>query len=201
MLTWTIVSVTLASTLGSILVPQQHLLIDARNAICAGDRAFVYTIDGAGSVAWAYPPDWETSDEANAVLPYPWIEVDELPSNYNEALKSRPILTFQEEIVDLVLAEYGRARVECEAVQCYLLSSPIPVPLRPPAGTQAKCCLPRQTKVPSVAGGKFSLVTKSTESTAAATAMCALLTACAPAPVHTFPPCFLITSPSLSLPR
>ena len=168
-LTWTIVGITLASTLGSILVPQQHLLIDARNAICAGDRDFVYTIDGAGSVAWSYPPDWEESVPSE----YPWIEVDALPSNYGEEVAKRPVLTFQEQIIDLVLAEYGRPSIECEPALCYDQSEQIPVPLRPPAGVQAKCCLPRQTRVPSVGGGKFSLVTKSTESNTDATEMCA----------------------------
>ena len=168
-------TITLASALGSILVPQQHLLIDARNAICAGDRDFVYTIDGAGSVAWAYPPDWEQS-ELGSQLPedydYRWIEVDELPPNY--ATAGIPSLTFQEKIIDLVLAEYGRPSIDCPVSVCYDQSEQIPVPLRPPAGFQAKCCLPRQTKVPSVTGGKFSVATKSTETGIAATEMCAL---------------------------
>ena len=32
-----------------------QVLVNARDALCAGDTDFVYTVDGLGVLAWAYP--------------------------------------------------------------------------------------------------------------------------------------------------
>ena len=45
--------VTVAFT--TILVPQRRILVDAKDALCAGDRNFVYSIGALGSPAWSYP--------------------------------------------------------------------------------------------------------------------------------------------------
>lgn len=46
------VAAVLGVVLGCILLPQRDLLVQARDALCAGDRDFVYTLDGLGSIAW-----------------------------------------------------------------------------------------------------------------------------------------------------
>merc|ERR1712066_55020 len=37
------------------LDPYIDVLVEARDALCAGDQEFVYSIDGAGVLAWTYP--------------------------------------------------------------------------------------------------------------------------------------------------
>jgi hypothetical protein len=39
----------------AVVSPQVSLLVSARDALCAGDVDFVYTHDGLGVAAWAYP--------------------------------------------------------------------------------------------------------------------------------------------------
>ena len=54
---------------------------------------------------------------------------------------------------------------------CYLdgsITGGVPVPL---STGRAKCCLPQQTKVPTVTGGKFAIATKNLESLSEANAM------------------------------
>ena len=160
-LTTTVTIVTLATAVGCILIPQGNLLVDARNAICAGDLDFVYAIDGSGSVAWAYP---RSTDHDAPDPEYEWIENSQLPSNYPPQY-----LNFPSYVLDLVLASNGRPNDLCPAALCYNPNTSIPTPLE----EQAPCCLPRQTKVPSISGGKFSLSTKSTENTFEANQMCA----------------------------
>ena len=57
---------------------------------------------------------------------------------------------------------------ECPFERCYDPAAAIPIPL---TVNRARCCLPVQTKVPSVVGGKFSTQTKSAESLADATSI------------------------------
>ena len=38
-----------------LLHPQAQTLVRARDALCSGDVDFVYTRDGIGAFAWAYP--------------------------------------------------------------------------------------------------------------------------------------------------
>ena len=45
-----------------ILVPQKNVLIEARDALCAGDRDFVYAVGGLGSPAWGYPDALQRGD-------------------------------------------------------------------------------------------------------------------------------------------
>jgi hypothetical protein len=161
-LTVTVTMITLACMIGSILIPQGNLLIDARNAICAGDLDFVYTIDGSGSLAWGYPG---LPDQNQTQPKYRWIQDFELPSNYPASSRDQ---IFPSYVIDLVLAAYGRSDVPCPEELCYNPDTAIPTPL----DNKAPCCLPQQTKVPSVLGGKFSLGTKSGESATEANQMC-----------------------------
>ena len=62
----------------------------------------------------------------------------------------------------------GFGRDSCPAEGCYDPSFAIPVPLQT---QRAKCCLPRQTRVPTVVGGKFAIATKNLESLSEANAM------------------------------
>ena len=45
-----------------ILVPQKNVLMDAKDALCAGDVHFVYAVGGLGSPAWGYPHGFERAD-------------------------------------------------------------------------------------------------------------------------------------------
>ena len=69
-----------------------------------------------------------------------------------------------------MLAGYGR--VVCPFRVCYDPNNAIPVALTD-AANRNRCCVPRQTKAPSVQSGKFSLVTKGSETLTEANSMCA----------------------------
>ena len=53
-------------------------------------------------------------------------------------------------VLESVLAGHGRDA--CPGELCYDPSTQIPVPKK---GYRAPCCIPRQTKAPSIVGGKF----------------------------------------------
>ena len=66
----------------------------------------------------------------------------------------------------------GYGRTVCPVRICYDPNNAIPVPLLDLEGRN-RCCIPKQTQVPSVQSGKFSLVTKGSETLTEANAMCA----------------------------
>ena len=53
----------LAGFVAMQLMPQLTVLVGARDALCAGDLEFVFTRDGVGTFAWAYP---DTVDRTHA---------------------------------------------------------------------------------------------------------------------------------------
>ena len=58
----------MVSAISGIVVPQTGILIDALDALCAGDRDFVRVLDGVGATAWGYPT-FELQQEAQQPLP------------------------------------------------------------------------------------------------------------------------------------
>ena len=153
------VLVIVGSMCGAILgymVPQGRTLIDVRNALCAGDREFVFALDGVGSVAWGYPTEVGYQED----IWWPW----HVPWN-----EGHSVLSFPEHVLDLVLDGAGRVSDdECTAHVCYDPTSTIPIPLN---RTRAPCCLAAQTNVPTISAGKFSIKEKSVETSVDATNM------------------------------
>ena len=43
--------------------PQVAVLTQARDALCAGDLDFVWSVDGAGVLAWTYPAGVEAQEK------------------------------------------------------------------------------------------------------------------------------------------
>lgn len=107
--------------------PQVDLYVNARDAICAGDQDFVYTTDGLGVVAWAYP-NATASDKAWEKEPrnFPGGErtsVEEMLEYGNAESTLSPSFTLS--VIDAVLRQNGLA---CNAT----LHSPSPHTAPPP---------------------------------------------------------------------
>ena len=133
--------------------PQLDVLKDVKAAICYGEKEFVYAIDGVGTVAWSPGTcSGQVCDGTNADSAGNWI------NDPTEDLK------FKEFIINAALSGYGFG--SCPVDQCYDPAGAIPIPL---SSGRAPCCLPFQTKVDSIVGGKFSLATKGAESLSDAT--------------------------------
>ena len=112
-----LVASQLAWAITAHLSPQLTVLQDVKDAICAGDRDFVYAVDGMGVVTWSYPPAVEGSIEESSnsgFTPWPFV------SNS---------LTGSERVVDKILDNQGR--IECPPTSCFLIISPTlpPFPL------------------------------------------------------------------------
>ena len=155
-----LVSVSLISVFATVVVPQQTILREARDAMCAGDVDFVYTVDGAGTVTWGYP-----DGVPQPILPLPldrpvWTPLD----------PEKEYASFSDYVIDFVLQGAGRADLtSCPVSSCYNLSTAIPTPYL----NGSPCCLARQTRSLSIITGKLSIYRKSLESTAEANIMCA----------------------------
>ena len=142
------------------LNPQLAVLEGVKDAVCAGDRDFVFGIDGMGVVTWGFPPSVEGTVEESTDYGYrawPILEREQLRGS------SRTI--------DAILA--GNGRVSCPTEECYITVSPTSPPVPLPEIFQPACCLPQQTKAPSIESGRFSVRTKATANIAVATEMCA----------------------------
>ena len=135
------------------LLPQITMLQEAKDALCAGERDFVYTIDGLGSPAWSY-----TEGMAPATPPTrPWINLsasDELLLNYPEYTLEKVLqgdMRNQGQPFDIEL---------CPQADCYN-GTVDGVPVAKPESERPGCCLGIQTKVPEIEAGIFSVTSKS----------------------------------------
>mmetsp|Transcript_36411 Transcript_36411/g.97292 ORF Transcript_36411/g.97292 Transcript_36411/m.97292 type:complete len:755 (-) Transcript_36411:467-2731(-) len=149
------VATMLGAVLGLILLPQRNLLVQARDALCAGDRDFVFTLDGLGSIAWTYP---EGTNEAKLYSRnYP---DGGDPKRRRPSLKSQPLYT--DGVIDTVLAQQGRKYHAslCSTEECFDTTLLVPTPLadRPP------CCKAISTRVPVSRGARLSVEQKAAES-------------------------------------
>jgi len=146
MVTFLTVCGCLGFTANKFITDQLTILYDVKAAICAGDQDFVYTLDGVGSISWGFP------ESANRDPPSDWPYAEWQTKEYDDNLP------FQSHVLEAVLN--GKGREVCPADECYDATSAVPVP-KP---DQAECCLPHQTRVPAISGGKFAIITKSRES-------------------------------------
>lgn len=150
------------------MVPQLIILESVKGAICGGDRDFVYAIDGMGVVVWGYPPSIASSLATLQDSGYsPWPE-------YRGENGSQEDIDLNEQTVNSILE--GWARTECPSSSCYYSGeaaqgAPAPVPL--PASVRAACCLPTQTRAPSIEYGKFSVLSKASARLPETADMCA----------------------------
>jgi hypothetical protein len=123
------------------ITPQMDILRQSRAAICGGDQSFVYSVDAAGGLSWSYPRHLDVS---STTFDIDWV------SDPSERL------TFLEYAMDAVVA--GNGRTDCPSELCYDAEALVPVPID--GRLRAPCCIPRQTKVPDIDGGVFSVQAK-----------------------------------------
>ena len=146
-------------TYSQTISPQYTTLVDAVDAVCAGDREFVYTLDGVGAMFWGY------GDNDLQYRQYQWLDPDYPDYRPWKTEAADVERTYAEFLLDRVLSGHGRSVNSCPLqTGCYIPDpggSGFPVPLTD--GTAPDCCLVLQTNVPIVDAGKFSLVAKSTE--------------------------------------
>ena len=160
-LSFTLVAVQLTWAYSTYLSPQLDILEGIKDAVCAGDRDFVFAIDGMGTVTWGYPPTVTNLGDLSASPGFvPWPnKAGEVFANHNEV------------IIDSIII--GTGRQDCPLDQCYGTVYPgtPPVPLHP--SRRSECCVTQQTKAPSIEFGSFSVQTKATLDTLGTTGMCA----------------------------
>lgn len=145
--------------IGTYLVPQLTVLENVQGAICGGDRDFVYAVDGMGTVVWGYPPGvLGTVQEFNEKGYAPWKQIAGEHLNINQ------------EAVNSIVE--GNGRGTCPSELCYFPGSPTPLSVL----ERAACCVPFQTKAPSIEYGRYSVQSKSTADVVETTKMCVLST-------------------------
>ena len=140
---FSMVAAQMSWALSTYLVPQLSVLQGVSDAICSGDQEFVFAIDGMGTVVWGFPYTVNASEPPDFKL-FPELEGEAQTLDYNQ------------QTIDALLNGHGRGA--CPAELCYNSNFPIPVPL--PQAVRAACCIPRQTKAPTIESGKFSIKTK-----------------------------------------
>ena len=135
-LSFTLVAVQLTWAYSTYLSPQLDILEGIKDAVCAGDRDFVFAIDGMGTVTWGYPPTVTNLGDLSASPGFvPWPnKAGEVFANHNEV------------IIDSIII--GTGRQDCPLDQCYGTVYPgtPPVPLHP--SRRSECCVTQQTKAP-----------------------------------------------------
>ena len=153
----------LGAAIGTVLVPQMDVLVHARDALCAGDRDFVFTRDGIGAIAWAYPDGVDTS--ARRARNYPDGKTPKPPESQGNRAVMDEKETYAASTIDNLLRQSGRDEYQdaCGDDLCYQVDA-IHDTLRDKPG-RPDCCFAKKTKLPSVDAGRFSIFAKSTEST------------------------------------
>jgi hypothetical protein len=130
-----LVVAVLVGVVVGMLFPQTSLLLQARDALCAGDTEFVVTRDGLGVVAWSYPETVETHKINSRNFPD-----GQPPAMGSEAL-SRDSASYAESLIDTLLRQMGRAQFQdsCTQEVCYIFDPAIGPPVLdrtiPPTGT------------------------------------------------------------------
>ena len=161
---------TVVAVLGTIvstsLLPQTSTLVAARDALCAGDIDFVYTRDGMGAVAWAYPETVDQSIVASRNFPSGTWDY----SMGAEALTT-PKESYGASVVDTLLRQQGRAPFQeaCNMSVCYYFDEVKKFSLERP--DRPDCCFAKKVRVPNIDAGRFALKTKTNEDTATAVAL------------------------------
>ena len=145
-LSFVLVVAQMSWAITTFLAPQLTVLENVKAAICAGDRDFVYGVDGMGTIVWGYPPRVNPGT----------IGFAEWPTDDTEELSNNGL------VVDSILL--GNGRGSCPPQNCYYTQfAPLP-PIPLPASERAACCVPTQTKAPSIEYGRYSVRSKTTAS-------------------------------------
>lgn len=141
------------------LSPQISIMVRARDALCTGDTEFVYTQDGLGVVAWAYPPNVNTA-ETNA-LNFP---DGKPPEKGYEGIRTNT-RSFTTSVIDVLLRQQGRAIFQdnCSEAVCYNTS--VTNYLQNIVGLREDCCHAKKVRSPQTEAGLFSLAIKAAETT------------------------------------
>lgn len=137
-----------------LVVPQVRILIKAKDALCAGHRDFVYTIDGFGVTSWTYTGDDPSHNRSAGIGDRRW------PFNPREVDLSYPEYTVESVIHgDELHDDHTFEASHCPKTACYnftsetnFVTSKLPL-----------CCNALDTYVPGVQGSVFSVSTKSRE--------------------------------------
>ena len=145
--------VVLSATYATTLRDQVDLFVDARDAICAGERSFVYSLDGFGLPSWTFVRGRD-GDEARR---RPWQRVT---ARYDDAL------SFVEDRIDAVLEGYGARSVRAPDVCGQSVCNEVDggswsMAARADA---PRCCAAARHYVPELESGAFSVRAKARES-------------------------------------
>ena len=146
------------------LNPQIRVMVSARDALCGGDVDFVYTLDGMGAIAWAYPDRASFESSLINSRNFPDGTTPEVGYTADD-----PQLKFADSVIDSLLRQQGRDAMQqdphnnstdCSTAECYEWKD----------GTlqqrerRPDCCLAKQVRVPQTKAGRFSIAVKKQES-------------------------------------
>ena len=158
----------LAVAILHVLNPQIREMVSARDALCAGDVDFVYTRDGMGAIAWAYPD--RASFDGSSVNPRNFPDGTPPEIGYTADV---PQLKFADSVIDALLRQQGRDAAglrqmvdphnnftECSMAVCYEWKDGF----QQERAGRPDCCLAKQVRVPQTKAGRFSIAVKTKES-------------------------------------
>jgi len=158
----------------SILVPHTSLLVQARDAICAGDQQFVMTRDGCGVPVWGYPGTSDAQKEIKATMVprnYPDGKDSKSTKDYNLPTNtdSKGLNQYTNKVVEAALQQLGRDYWQdgkndfCNETDCFDSVTDWSDTTHETMRADAKGCCYVQSVVPTVDSGTFSILAKSTE--------------------------------------
>ena len=84
------------------LMPYRDVLLEARDALCSGDRDFVFTKDGLGVVSWAYPDVLNTTTLRTRNFP------NGTPPELGNRGTTEPKESYALSVLDVLLRQQGR---------------------------------------------------------------------------------------------
>jgi len=127
-----------ALVMAFVLLPQQHLLAEGRDALCAGNLDFVYSKNGVGQYGWT-----ETATSPPETAPARWPAHVMRASGISHA--ATPLL--------------GALLGQTNCSYCYQGAAYTPgVTPSTTVPKQHTCCVTMQAHFPSIAAGRFSIV-------------------------------------------
>ena len=137
-------------------------MVQARDALCAGDTQFVFATDGGGALVWGYPERVQT-DPSFVNHTYARNFPDGAPLAKTSGVESRPIEhAYTHTVINLLLRQQGRESLDCPPEECFDFQNMLaPLPNRP------DCCLARKLRAPVVESGIFSVAERTSQSTEA----------------------------------
>ena len=179
-LTALFVAVCLIITMSEIVMPQREILAGVWDAVCAGERDFVYAVDGAGTPTWAFVSEERLvidtlgyaasgnrySYSYNREWPQMEEEDDPIPGYTLREMSHQGVqyeMSYAESVIDFVLQ--GKYNGNCSLATCYNVDEGADGAPKLPSDAPG-CCVALQTRTDRVIGGRFSVSTRKTESVA-----------------------------------